>query len=112
MSCQWNEAIEQLESVNRALRQAGNEKVAQLVGERRRAVERIAALAALPAGLTEELLLRLSRALGEGAQLRQRLALQREQSRVGLDDLNRAAVLLRRLNEEAAGPISKFDCRG
>lgn len=112
MSCPWSEAIEQLESANRALLKAGNQEAVRLLARRARVVERIAALAKTPATVSEELRARLGRAIEEGEELRRRLMLGREQARVALDELNRAAVLMRRLEDGAAKPASRFDCRG
>jgi hypothetical protein len=112
MNPKWKEAVEQLEGATRALLAAAPRELGQRLAERGRAVARLAGLCEAPQPLPEELLARLRAALAEGAELGRRVTLSREQARVALDELTRAAALLKRLQESEPAPASRLDCRG
>lgn len=111
MEPEWLEAVEALDRLNRLLDSAGCHQLPQLLEERARAVAHIHTLAESGLPASEPVLQRLKAALAPGVAVRNRLALERGNIRVQLEQASRAAILLGRLQAPTHGR-SLIDCEG
>ena len=108
---EWLAAIEELELLNGLLGRSEGPEFGLALEQRGRVIERIAALDIGPVPPAPDVLAQLSQALAGVVKLRRQLALRREQIRVELEGLNRAGILLHRLQDPGRS-ASRIDCCG